>query len=127
MHLYPWLTATGTFIFQFFILLMVALLTRALKKWLAARSRVKLSPLDFWPPLLLVFIHQLSQNGFAESYIPEVVIVWLGICLIVLLWRIFSDETLTYKKFFVFFWRFSDLFLFVCWFVVAIDVIIQKF
>ncbi|EHO54049.1 hypothetical protein HMPREF9104_00279 [Lentilactobacillus kisonensis F0435] len=127
MHLYPWMTAIGTFLLQFLILILIAGFIQALKKSAIFKSRIKISPLDLWPPVLLIFIHQISRNSLAESYIPEVVIVWLGVCLIVLLWKIFKDRDLTYKKFFIFFWRFSDLLLFLCWVSVALYVIIQKF
>lgn len=127
MHLYLWMTAIITFLLQFVILILIAGFIRALKKSAPFKSHIKIAPLDLWPPVLLVFIHQISRNSLAESYIPEVVIVWLSLCLMILLWKIFTDETLTYKKFFVFFWRFSDLLLFLCWIVVGFYIIIEKF
>lgn len=125
MHISPWMTNTATFLFQLLILFIVAGFLVILRKNQYFRSKVAIKPLDFWPPILLYFIHEISKEGLSGSFIPEVVIVWLGLTLIVLIWQIFSNPKLTYKKFFVTFWRFSDLFLFFCWIVVGLFVIFQ--
>ncbi|KRM52141.1 hypothetical protein FC95_GL001335 [Lentilactobacillus kefiri DSM 20587 = JCM 5818] len=125
MHVSPWMTATATFFVQLLILFIVAGFLVVLRKNQFFRSKVKIKPLDFWPPILLYFIHEISKNGLSGSFIPEVVIVWLGLTLIVLIWQIFTNPHLTYRKFFVTFWRFSDLFLFFCWIVVGIYVIFE--
>lgn len=126
MHISPWMTDTVTFVTQFVILFAVAGFLVILRKNQFFRSRVPIKPLDFWPPILLYFIHEISKNGLSGSFIPEVVIVWLGLTLIVLIWQIFANPHLTYLKFFITFWRFSDLFLFGCWIVVGIYVIFES-
>lgn len=123
MHISPWMTDTATFLIQLLILFLVAGFLVVLRKNAFFRLKFSIKPIDFWPPILLYFIHDISKRGLSGSFIPEVVIVWLGLTLIVLVWQIFTNPKLSYKQFFVTFWRFSDLFLFGCWVIVGIYII----
>ncbi|GEP24009.1 DUF3397 domain-containing protein [Lentilactobacillus diolivorans] len=126
MHVSLLMTNIAIFLGQLLVLLIVAGIVISIKKKVLTHHQVRMTPVDFWPPILLLFIHQISINGLSNSLLPQVVVIWIGISLLILFWQIFSNQELTYKKFFVIFWRFGDLIVFISWVGVVIYVIYQS-
>lgn len=126
MHVSLLMTNIAIFLGQLLVLLIVAGIVISIKKKVLTHRQVRMTPVDFWPPILLLFIHQISINGLSNSLLPQVVVIWIGISLLILFWQIFSNQKLTYKKFFVIFWRFGDLIVFISWIGVVIYVIYQS-
>ncbi len=120
-----WATISVTFFIQLIVLLIVASLIVIIKKQKRLRNLVRIIPVDSWPPLLLFFIYQISQHLQTGSLLPEVVIVWLCLGLFTLLWQIMIDSEMTYRRFFILFWRLSDLVLVIGWIVVTVIVFLK--
>lgn len=105
---------------QVLVLLALAFFVVLIKKIKFLKTRIKINPLDLWPPFLIVFIHQLSSNGPHGTLVPEVLVVWFAVALGILIWRIFTDQQMNYRKTLILLWRLSDLLLFIAWLVVMV-------
>lgn len=100
---------------QILVLFLLAFVIHLLQKNQTIKRIIKIHPLDVWPPFLIYFIYDLSGHFLNESLIPHVIFVWMLVALISTIWQILNDHKLTYGRFFLRFWRMSDLVLFVAW------------
>ncbi|GAY74058.1 DUF3397 family protein [Lentilactobacillus kosonis] len=101
-------------IMQVLVLIGLTILVQLGKRAKLLKKYLKLTPLDLWPPFLILAIYQLTSNQAQGSFVPHVLLGWIIVSLAVLSWRIFVDQRLTYRKSAVMLWRIADL-----WFVVA--------
>ncbi|MFD1124924.1 DUF3397 family protein [Lentilactobacillus raoultii] len=115
MQFPSWTVMTVVFLGQLVFLLLVASIMILIRKNRSIKNRFAIVPIDLWPPFLLVFIQQLSGTISERSVLPQIVIIWMTIGLVVLLWQILTDREMTYRRFFVLFWRLSDLLLVIGW------------
>lgn len=115
MQFPSWAVMTVVFLGQLFFLLLVASIMILIRKNRSIKNRFAIVPIDLWPPFLLAFIQQLSGTISERSVLPQIVIIWMTIGLVVLLWQILTDREMTYRRFFVLFWRLSDLLLVIGW------------
>ncbi|MCI1923436.1 MAG: DUF3397 domain-containing protein [Lentilactobacillus buchneri] len=125
MQFPSWATMIAVFFMQLAVLLFIATVMILIRKKIMPHKRLKVVPVDLWPPFILFFIHQLSASAASGSVIPQIVIIWMTISLVALLWQILTDKKMTFRRFFVLFWRLSDLVLLVSWICTFVYMIIQ--
>ncbi|MCV3741634.1 DUF3397 domain-containing protein [Lentilactobacillus hilgardii] len=125
MQFPSWATMIAVFFMQLAVLLFIATVMILIRKKIMPHKRLKVVPVDLWPPFILFFIHQLSASAASGSVIPQIVIIWMTISLVALLWQILTDKKMTLRRFFVLFWRLSDLVLLVSWICTFVYMIIQ--
>ncbi|EHM00763.1 hypothetical protein HMPREF9103_00402 [Lentilactobacillus parafarraginis F0439] len=126
MPIPSWVTMIATVLLQLVILLIAAGIIILIRQHFRFFKRLHVVPVDVWPPFLLTFIYWLSHQQVGGSLIPQVAIIWLTAGLIALVWQIFTDPKMTYRRYLVLFWRLSDLLLAISWLVVAIYMVVES-
>ncbi|WP_203649104.1 DUF3397 family protein [Secundilactobacillus yichangensis] len=111
-------------IIQIMILIAVLFILRVFRGFIPKKRRPKVHPIDCLPLLCLWFIWQLSQS-WPEPWLAAIVFIWMLISIGVTLWWGLSKGELLWNKFLLFYWRLSDILLFLAYFMTVVLALIK--
>ncbi|MCH5463141.1 DUF3397 family protein [Lactobacillus sp. LC28-10] len=111
-------------IIQIIILIAVLFILRLFRSLTPKDSRPKLHPIDCLPPLSLWFIWQLSHL-WADPWFAAIVFIWMIISIGLTLWWGLSKGELLWNKFLLFYWRLTDIILFLAYLMTVVRVLIR--
>lgn len=117
-------TPVTQIIIQIIILIAVLFVLRMFRGLIPKERRPKLHPIDCLPLLSLWFIWQLSHT-WPDPWFATTIFIWMIISILLTLWWGLSKGELLWNKFLLFYWRLTDILLFLTYLLTVIRALIS--